>query len=55
MQVSGDMDYKGEIHSVHRLDRVTSGLTVFAKDAEAGAALSTAFQDRRVAKCGHQR
>ena len=50
MQSSGDMEYMGEIHSVHRLDRVTSGLVAFAKDAEAGAMLSTAFQDRRVSK-----
>ena len=50
MQSSGDMDYMGAIHSVHRLDRVTSGLVAFAKDAEAGKILSTAFQDRQVSK-----
>ena len=35
---------------VHRLDMATSGLMVFARGAEMQRRLSTAFQDRKVAK-----
>jgi RluA family pseudouridine synthase len=35
---------------VHRIDRDTSGLVVFAKTAEAHKALSSAFESRRVEK-----
>ena len=40
----------GEIFTVHRLDRETSGIIVFAKDAETHKFLSQAFEDRSVAK-----
>jgi len=50
LQRSGDLEYRGEIHSVHRLDRVTSGLVIFAKDLSAASHMSTAFQQRRVIK-----
>lgn len=35
---------------VHRLDRPTSGIVVFAKSEQAAAALSTQFQQRQTAK-----
>jgi 23S rRNA pseudouridine1911/1915/1917 synthase len=39
-----------ELHVVHRLDRDTSGVMVFAKNAEIHAALSQAFEGREVEK-----
>ena len=35
---------------VHRLDRPTSGLVVFAKNEQAAASLSTQFQNRKTEK-----
>jgi len=40
----------GEIFTVHRLDRNTSGAIVFAKDEGTHKYLSQAFEDRRVQK-----
>lgn len=40
----------GNIWVVHRLDRETSGVMVFAKDEESHKALNQQFQDRTVAK-----
>jgi len=40
----------GKIFTVHRLDKDTSGLIVFAKDEEMHRYLSAAFEDRRVEK-----
>ncbi|AEW03265.1 RNA pseudouridine synthase [Niastella koreensis] len=40
----------GEIFTVHRLDRETSGIIVFAKDAETHKYLSQAFEERTVEK-----
>ncbi|THU41274.1 RNA pseudouridine synthase [Niastella caeni] len=40
----------GEIYTVHRLDRETSGIIVFAKDSETHKFLSQAFEDRTVEK-----
>jgi len=40
----------GEIFTVHRLDRETSGIIVFAKDAETHKFLSQAFEERTVEK-----
>lgn len=44
----------GEIFTVHRLDRETSGVIVFAKTAEVHQHLSLIFQERQVEKiyCG---
>jgi tRNA pseudouridine32 synthase/23S rRNA pseudouridine746 synthase len=39
-----------ELHSVHRLDRVTSGLIVFAKNSETAKDLSLQFRNRLVEK-----
>jgi RluA family pseudouridine synthase len=43
----------GRLWVVHRLDRQTSGVLVFARTAPAHRALNTQFQDRRVAKVYH--
>lgn len=40
----------GEIYIVHRIDKETSGVIVFAKNADAHAALNSQFEDRRVEK-----
>ena len=40
----------GEIFTVHRLDRETSGIIVFAKDPETHKFLSQAFEERTVEK-----
>ena len=40
----------GPAFLVHRLDRPTSGLCVFARSARAAAALSQGFRERRVSK-----
>lgn len=39
-----------KVFPVHRLDRPTAGVVVFALDAQAAAALGSAFRDRRVDK-----
>src|SRR6476619_3540071 len=40
----------GQIFTVHRLDKGTSGVIVFAKDDETHKALSTIFESRDVEK-----
>lgn len=40
----------GEIYTVHRLDKPTSGLILFARDAETHKTLSKLFQTREVEK-----
>jgi 23S rRNA pseudouridine1911/1915/1917 synthase len=39
-----------KVYTVHRIDKETSGLVVFAKDAETHKVLSAAFEDRLVKK-----
>jgi 23S rRNA pseudouridine1911/1915/1917 synthase len=39
------------IYTVHRIDKDTSGLVVFAKDGETHKKLSIAFETRQVEKC----
>ena len=41
---------RGETYFIHRLDRNTAGLLIFAKNAEAEGELHSAFRDRRVEK-----
>ena len=41
---------RGETYFIHRLDRNTAGLLIFAKNAEAEGELLSAFCDRRVEK-----
>ncbi len=48
----GEAETKGLL-VVHRLDKDTSGLLVFARNAEAHKALSAAFESREVAKTYH--
>jgi tRNA pseudouridine32 synthase/23S rRNA pseudouridine746 synthase len=43
----------GKLFVVHRIDRETSGLVLLARTKSAHAALSLAFQERRVAKVYH--
>ena len=43
-------DKYGEIYIVHRLDKDTSGVIIFAKNSESHRKLSTAFEDRKVTK-----
>jgi 23S rRNA pseudouridine1911/1915/1917 synthase len=43
----------GSIFVVHRIDRETSGIVLFAKTAEAHAQLNTAFEQRQVEKKYH--
>ena len=50
MQIGGAIPYDGELHSVHRLDRVTSGLLLFGKSKDAASRLSKAFEDRAIQK-----
>ncbi len=44
---------QGEIYFIHRLDRNTKGLLIFAKTQEAEEALLAAFHDRKVEKKYH--
>lgn len=44
-------DYLGQhVYPVHRLDRATSGVLIFALDPDSARALTTAFAERRTAK-----
>lgn len=49
LQLVRDMTGR-RVYPVHRLDRATSGLLVFAFDPEAASSLATAFADGRVIK-----
>lgn len=53
-QANGNIAYQGRIYGVHRLDRVTSGILLFAKDSETAKALSNKFRDGEITKyyCG---
>ena len=39
-----------DIYPVHRLDRMTSGLMIFARTAKANSELSSLFQDKKIEK-----
>ncbi|GHV84695.1 RNA pseudouridine synthase [Spirochaetia bacterium] len=43
-------DVRGEIYTVHRIDKETSGLVIFAKNRETHKQLSAAFESRLVEK-----
>jgi len=49
-QAHGKLDYKGRLYGVHRLDRVTSGILLLAKDAEMASTLTRAFREGNVTK-----
>ncbi|MCL2374628.1 MAG: pseudouridine synthase, partial [Treponema sp.] len=40
----------GKIYTVHRIDRDTSGLVIFAKNSETHKTLSAAFENRQIKK-----
>jgi RluA family pseudouridine synthase len=46
----GLSEQAAKLYTVHRIDRETSGLVVFAKNAETHKKLSTAFESRQVEK-----
>ncbi len=48
-----ELSGSGEFYAVHRLDRNTEGLIVFARNAEAERGLIEAFRQRRVEKIYH--
>ena len=48
--VSASLNAAGDYRLIHRLDRNTAGLTIFAKTAEAEEELLCAFRERRVQK-----
>ncbi len=48
--LSSELCTKGEFYAVHRLDRNTEGLIIFAKTKTAEKELLTAFKERRVNK-----
>eukprot|EP00966_Prymnesium_polylepis_P306523 7083105-Prymnesium_polylepis.1 len=50
MQHRGELEHDGPLHAVHRLDRVTSGLLMVAKSADAARDASQLLRTRRVAK-----
>lgn len=43
----------GKLYAVHRIDKDTSGIIIYAKNAEAHKNLSEQFQDRKVSKTYH--
>ena len=50
MQREGALSYEGRLHAVHRLDRVTSGLLMVAKTAEAAGSVSALLRQRELDK-----
>ncbi|CAE7274927.1 unnamed protein product [Symbiodinium microadriaticum] len=50
MQKNGKFSYTGDLFSVHRLDRCTSGLLLFAKSRKAATFFCGAFADRKISK-----
>jgi len=49
-QTRGDLDYQGRLYGVHRLDRVTSGILILAKNAKMASTLTRAFREGQVTK-----
>jgi 23S rRNA-/tRNA-specific pseudouridylate synthase len=49
-QAAGRMQYQGRLYGVHRLDQVTSGILVLAKDAETSRLMTREFREGRVVK-----
>ena len=53
LQAKGELrgsDYAGELHSVHRLDKITSGILLLAKNERVASWLARQFARRRVHK-----
>ncbi len=49
-QCANAIDYKGRVYGVHRLDRVTSGILLLAKDKETAGLLTRKFRQKDVTK-----
>ena len=49
-QSANAIDYKGRVYGVHRLDRVTSGILLLAKDKETAGLLTKKFRQKDVTK-----
>jgi 23S rRNA-/tRNA-specific pseudouridylate synthase len=49
-QNDGSIEYSGRIFGVHRLDRVTSGILLLAKNQDTASKLTAAFRDGHVVK-----
>ena len=49
-QSANAIDYKGRVYGVHRLDRVTSGILLLAKDKETAGMLTRKFRQKDVTK-----
>jgi 23S rRNA-/tRNA-specific pseudouridylate synthase len=49
-QAAGRIEYQGRLYGVHRLDQVTSGILVLAKDADMSRRLTQEFREGRVVK-----
>jgi RluA family pseudouridine synthase len=47
------VDHEGELFTIHRLDKDTSGVIVFARTEEAHRAMSVLFESREVQKTYH--
>ena len=50
MQAAGDIEHEGKLFSVHRLDRVTSGLLMIAKTADAAREVADVLRRREIDK-----
>ena len=50
LQQQQKITYQGRIYSVHRLDKVTSGILLFAKSSQVAHELSEAFKNKNVTK-----
>jgi len=50
LQKEKQIAYQGRIYGVHRLDRVTSGILIFAKSNEVAGALVQSFKEKTVTK-----
>uniref|UniRef100_A0A0C3U9Q6 Pseudouridine synthase RsuA/RluA-like domain-containing protein n=1 Tax=Guillardia theta (strain CCMP2712) TaxID=905079 RepID=A0A0C3U9Q6_GUITC len=50
LQAEERFDYRGSLHPVHRIDKVTSGCLLFAKTRGAASELMTKFRERNVDK-----
>ena len=53
-QREGSISYQGRLYGVHRLDRVTSGILLLAKDPEMASILTARFRSNQIVKyyCG---
>lgn len=50
LQLNEEIEYQGRLYGVHRLDRVTSGILLFAKSSNVARDLSESFKRKTVSK-----